>query len=148
MQSKLIDTLISSSFFSGPPSVLQQGPVTALVGHNITLHCDVEGDPKPTTSWIAPVSRFYCNVYCPLTYLTYMNNSYHDFQKDIWIHICTVVSISIFFEHQFSWGSLLSIHKTQFEILYLVIWCIHWIHLILHFLTTWRVFELKTRNRR
>lgn len=50
----LIDTLVTSSF-SGPPSVIQQGPVTALVGHDITLHCDVEGDPKPTTTWIAPV---------------------------------------------------------------------------------------------
>lgn len=51
----LIHTLVASSF-SGPPSVIQQGPVTALVGHDITLHCDVEGDPKPTTTWKAPVS--------------------------------------------------------------------------------------------
>lgn len=106
---------------------------------NMLKEFDTKGNCMSQGCQIVYNVLVYCNVYRPLTSLTYMNNSYRDFQKDIWIHTCTVVSISIFFENQFPWGSLL----TRFEILYLVIWCIHWIPLILHFLTTWRVFQLK-----
>ncbi|XP_065939664.1 uncharacterized protein [Magallana gigas] len=65
-----IETMSQHAYLvtEGPPSVLQQGPVTALVGHNITLHCDVEGDPKPTTSWIAPPN---------------VNNAYEDKKGDL-----------------------------------------------------------------
>lgn len=65
-----IETMSQHAYLvtEGPPSVLQQGPVTALVGHNIKLHCDVEGDPKPTTSWIAPPN---------------VNNAYEDKNGDL-----------------------------------------------------------------
>ncbi|XP_061190661.1 hemicentin-2-like [Saccostrea echinata] len=52
----------------GPPSITQPAPVTGLVGHNITLHCDVQGEPKPITTWIAPPN---------------VNNAYEDKKGDL-----------------------------------------------------------------
>nr|XP_022312096.1 hemicentin-1-like [Crassostrea virginica] len=52
----------------GPPSIAQPAPVTGLVGHDIKLHCNVDGDPKPTTTWIAPPN---------------VNNAYEDKNGDL-----------------------------------------------------------------
>ncbi|XP_048751023.2 hemicentin-2-like [Ostrea edulis] len=65
-----LETVSQHAFLvtQGPPMISPHAPVTGLVGHTLKLHCDVTGDPKPTTTWIAPPN---------------VNNAYEDKNGDL-----------------------------------------------------------------
>lgn len=50
---------------------------------NMLKEFDTKGNCMSQGCQIVYNVLVYCNVYRPLTSLTYMNNSYRDFQKDI-----------------------------------------------------------------
>ncbi|KAK3095752.1 hypothetical protein FSP39_018587 [Pinctada imbricata] len=52
--SSVILSLNNVKWPKSPPTILPQPTVSGLVGQNLTLHCNAQGDPKPTTTWSSP----------------------------------------------------------------------------------------------